>query len=166
MERPCDDYEYYIYTKLDGLSYYDNESHCCGRPRWMANVDVKGFVSDEDLTNMRRGRGHMHGLILHTVGYCDETAWLCRLQKLGNENALNTVARMICLKAAIRLMIRDDKSDIVNQYTVLNQETRGRRIQSYYELYEENLKMLIEDLPVTATGCWAHLKKNPFILKK
>lgn len=153
---------YAITYDAPGREAMDNSKHCsCGSlPAWVKDVDVTGFASDELLSQTgahydpRLCNARMWGIAVEGYFACQDIAFLCRLDELGQANIKSLLGRAVSYKAALKLMLKADKSPVVNQFTLLGAEERAARMQMYSEAYAEILKFITRNAPTGASSCW------------
>lgn len=145
-----------------GLTALGNRKHCgCGKlPGWTNTMRVDGFASDDLLSqtgdhyDRRFCSTRMWGIALEGYFACDDTAFLCNLDELGRANLKSLLGRAISYKAALKLMLKADKSEKINQFTLLHGEERAARIHMYSEAYTEILQFIARNSPTGSSSCW------------
>ncbi len=153
---------YALTYEPEGLTAMDNRKHCsCGRlPGWVKEIEVSGFASDEPLSQRgahydpRICNNRMWGIAIEGYFACEDIAFLCRLDELGQANIKSLLGRAVSYKAALKLMLKADKSEKVNQFTLLGAEERAARMHMYSEAYAEILKFITRNVPTGASSCW------------
>ena len=153
---------YALTYNADGLAAMGNRKHCsCGKlPGWTSTMRVDGFASDELLSqtgdhyDRRYCSTRMWGLALEGYFACDDTAFICNLDELGRVNLKSMLGRAISYKVSLKLMLKADKSEKINQFTLLGGEERAARIQMYSEAYNDILQYIARNAPTGSSSCW------------
>jgi hypothetical protein len=148
-----------------------NRAHCnCGgRPGWTNNLEVTGWKSDIELADIdtsyipRLCLSQWQGLAVEGYFTCMNLDFLCRLDVLGEADMLSLLGRAIQYKAAIRLMLQDQATNKVNQFSLLNADSRAARIKGFQNEYFNILQYVADNMPTGSTSCWGCSKRQPTV---
>jgi hypothetical protein len=161
---------YSLHYETQGVQALDSKAYCggCGnRPGWSRVVKIASWNRDEDPVADQKAylllpcNREMRGLALEASFECLRLDFLCRLPSLGEANTLSLLGRALQHKAAIKLMERDASSPKVNQFTLLNAETRAAKTRAYRENYQSILTYVARNVPNGASSCWGCPKGMP-----
>lgn len=155
-----------------GLTARLNMGHCggCGsRPGWTTHIEATGWRSDTAIADVdtsyipRQCLSQWQGLAVEGHFGCSRLDYLCRLDEMGGADMTSLLARAIQYKAAIRLMLADQAIHKVNQFTLLNADSRAARISAFQEGYFNILQFISQNTPAGATSCWGCSKAQPVV---
>lgn len=146
---------YYIYPERQGLSYTENRIYCCGGKVWPTNTcDTYGFATDDPtFQDMSQAANLAYGFALDVSLTCSPNLSLCNVLKGADVGVKGAIGRAITLKAGIGLMERDRNSGKVNQYSLLNPETRATRIKAMGDAYKDTMQWLVTHFPTSTESC-------------
>jgi hypothetical protein len=147
-----------------------NKAYCggCGsKPGWVNTVKIAAWTRDEDPVDNEQYylrlpcNREMRGLAIEGYLDCLKLDFVCRLPALGEASTLSLLGRALQHKAALKLMERDAATNKVNQFTLLNAESRAARIRMYQESYFNLLLYAAQNIPAGASSCWGCGKTEP-----
>lgn len=157
-DEAIDDLYYSLSFDVAGSAVLDNQSHCCGRPSWMAAFEVGGFTSDNVAEDWLRSNRTMYGLSFKGYVTCSYLQWICELTELAGAEMLSLIGRAIQHKATVKILSQLTRGGEINKYTLLNQEDTLGRIQWASDNYNELLTYIASNMPDGASGCYGCAK--------
>lgn len=159
-----DELYYYIYFATSGLTPLQNNFYCCGGPKEYAkHLRYGGFTVDTvDDENVSCGANVGYGLALDGYFACNELNWLCDLDALAGFEVTSMIARAIQSRAAAIAASEIISSSRINKYTTWDSETIQARYVALNEVYESNIRTLVENFPKEASDCFECKSENRY----
>lgn len=135
---------------------------CSGTPGYAPYADVDGFTASGLTGQDIQTSTPAYGLVTDSYITCEELAWICQMQVIGDKDAPDLIARTIQLYGAAYIASELTESVKINLITLYGlEQIQNKRVQ-LLEMYANNIQYIAQKLPRNLTDCWTCKEDQQF----